>query len=766
MHLRIIIVTAVLYLGMASGVGAQDLLPARQASVRVASLPVAPTENEIRAKRREISVQLGAASKELVRIQEVNPENAGKTPVAHQVDRLKQLDAILAQQQTAQAKKDQLTQRIAELESEIQQIRTGDLEESDTGSFIAFDQLRNELESSEARVEKVEAAVQSAAEALETAKQAKESQDAALRLAKEQLASNRQDEESPELESIVAATQLDSQLADETLVLCRLNNEIAQLENKVVLLSVQRLQEKTDRLAGNVQFSDADLQEILIRIERQELELRESANLVEERLKYAQREWSQTRDKVDSGKDTPLAREELTARRVARQLYQYQFDVINLRLGRLANSREVWNRRARVFNGDATNEELSLWSDEAKKRIAVLERERRIQALESDDTRKEIVAIDTRLQSLADDAAELKPWIVSQLEDYRESLATIDQNLASIDAALQLHGDLLAEITGDIEHWTFGEHVQNGWRGLVSIWNTELASIDERPITVGKVVVGILLLFVGLFAARFISWILGNRMLTRLGLNEGAVAALKSLTFYSLVVVFSLLALRFANVPLTIFTLLGGALAIGIGFGSQAIINNFISGLILLAERPIQVGDLVKIDDLIGTVTHIGARSTRIRTGDNLDIIVPNSKFLETNVHNFTLGDDKFRAHIRVGIAYGSPTRDATRMLIRAAEEHGQILANPKPFVWFRDFGDNSLILELHVWIKVRTLGERLRIESDLRYRIDQLFREAGIVIAFPQRDLHLDFRQPLEIRMTPPENLPVTDVNDLRNVA
>lgn len=260
------------------------------------------------------------------------------------------------------------------------------------------------------------------------------------------------------------------------------------------------------------------------------------------------------------------------------------------------------------------------------------------------------------------------------------------------------------------------------------------------------------------FAAKLISRILGNRLLTRVGLNEGAAAALKSLTFYSLVVVFTLLALRFANVPLTVFTLLGGALAIGVGFGSQAIINNFISGLILLAERPIQVGDLVKLDDFVGTVTDSGARSTRVRTGDNLDIIVPNSKFLENNVLNYTLGDDKFRSHIKEGLAYGTPTRDASRLLIRAAEEHGQILNKPKPFVWFRDFGDNSLVFELHVWIKFRTLGERLRIESDLRFRVDQLFQEGGIQIAFPQRDVHLDISRPLDIRMLASNNEPLQE--------
>jgi len=151
---------------------------------------------------------------------------------------------------------------------------------------------------------------------------------------------------------------------------------------------------------------------------------------------------------------------------------------------------------------------------------------------------------------------------------------------------------------------------------------------------------------------------------------------------------------------------------------------------------------------LYGTVQRIGARSTQIRTGNNLDIIVPNSSFLESNVVNLTLGDDRYRTQVNVGVIYGSPTRDVTRLLKHAAVEHGRVLDRPEPFVWFSEFGDNALIFELHFWVKVRTVSDRRRIESDIRYRIDQLFREAGLVIAFPQRDIHLDTTSPIDVRL------------------
>lgn len=286
------------------------------------------------------------------------------------------------------------------------------------------------------------------------------------------------------------------------------------------------------------------------------------------------------------------------------------------------------------------------------------------------------------------------------------------------------------------------------WVRLLEVWGYKLTTLEGEPITVGKLVVGLVLLVAGFWLSRLLAAIVGRRVLPRLGLNEGAAAAVQSIIYYVLLVTVVLGALRAVNVPLTVFTVLGGALAIGIGFGSQNIVNNFISGLILLAERPIRVGDLVQVGDTYGVVRRIGARSTRIVTSENVDIIVPNSSFLQSNVTNWTLSNDEIRASVEVGVAYGSPTRDVKTLLLRAVEGHGRILTSPGPFVLFTDFGDNSLVFQVHFWIRMRTMMERRTIESDVRFRIDELFREAGVTIAFPQRDVHLNTLSPLEVRI------------------
>jgi small-conductance mechanosensitive channel len=262
------------------------------------------------------------------------------------------------------------------------------------------------------------------------------------------------------------------------------------------------------------------------------------------------------------------------------------------------------------------------------------------------------------------------------------------------------------------------------------------------------VVVAILLMLLGYVAAGVLARFLGRIVRRRSKVAEGGAKAIESLAFYALVTFVVLLSLDYVNIPLTAFTLLGGALAVGIGFGSQTIVSNFISGLILLTERPIQVGDIVEIDGTQGTVDRIGPRSTRIRTLDNIHLIVPNSTFLEKNVVNWTMSDNTVRSMVQVGVQYGSDTREVTKVLRRVMDEHGQILEEPEPIVLFHDFADSALVFRAFFWVQMRDVTQRGRIASDVRYRIDRLFAEAGIVMAYPQRDVHLDAARPLEVRL------------------
>jgi small-conductance mechanosensitive channel len=288
--------------------------------------------------------------------------------------------------------------------------------------------------------------------------------------------------------------------------------------------------------------------------------------------------------------------------------------------------------------------------------------------------------------------------------------------------------------------------------GVRPVWDYALPGVGGAPLTVGKIVSAVVFLLLGAWAVRRLAAALGDRVFPRLGFDEGAARAFELLSFYVLLVGIFLLALRIVEIPLTIFAVAGGALAIGLGFGSQNVVNNFISGLILLAERPIKVGDLVQLQELWGNVERIGLRSTRIRTGDNVHIIVPNSSFLETNVTNWTHRNPDVRLRIPVGVIYGSPVAEVKRLLLEAVTGHPKILEKPEPIVLFRSFGNDSLLFEVWFWVRIQNYTNRAVVESDVHEKIDTLFREAGLVIAFPQRDVHLDASEPIPVRMVPEE--------------
>lgn len=293
------------------------------------------------------------------------------------------------------------------------------------------------------------------------------------------------------------------------------------------------------------------------------------------------------------------------------------------------------------------------------------------------------------------------------------------------------------------------------WDQILAVWNYPLISLsDGAVITVSQIVLVLVLVTIGLIASRWIDRAVGRR-LGRTQMEADAVMAVRRVLFYTLVVIVAITALGLLHVPLTAFAFVSGAVAIGVGFGAQNIINNFISGWILMSERPVRIGDFVEVGGSQGTVELIGVRSTQIRRVDGVHMLVPNSTILENTVVNWTLIDDQIRTTVRVGVTYGSPVRLVEKLIYQAAEEIDAINSDPKPRVVFEDFGDNALIFDIFFWANVAGERELRAIRSDLRFRITELFAENGIVIAFPQRDVHLDTQKPLQIEMLGPPTKP-----------
>jgi small-conductance mechanosensitive channel len=277
--------------------------------------------------------------------------------------------------------------------------------------------------------------------------------------------------------------------------------------------------------------------------------------------------------------------------------------------------------------------------------------------------------------------------------------------------------------------------MQNSLDLIRTRFDEPLFVLGGTAVTVASVVSFV----VFVLAAYAASWLLRrslHRVYRRRALDEGVQHALDRLLHYAVVALGAFVALENLGVSITALAGVGAILAVGIGFGLQNIAQNFVSGLILLLERPVKKGDFVEVGDVRGTVRDIRARATVVTTLDNVDIIVPNGQFITEAVTNETYGDRRVRVRIKVGVAYGSDTARVRDVLLQVAQSSPQVLADPPPQVLFKDFGESSLDFELLAWLS--DPREENPAASDIRFAVDQAFRAEGIEIPFPQRDVHV----------------------------
>lgn len=260
--------------------------------------------------------------------------------------------------------------------------------------------------------------------------------------------------------------------------------------------------------------------------------------------------------------------------------------------------------------------------------------------------------------------------------------------------------------------------------------------LGNETYSITDLIVLIGVFFCVILGATVVANLLRSRILQVAGLGSGSQEAIAALTRYTLIAIGSVVVLQIWGLDLSSLTLLASALGVGIGFGFQNIARDFGSGLILLFERPVQVGDFIEVGEYMGTVDRIGSRSTSVKTLDQVSIIVPNSYFLENQVINWSHENPLSRIRLPVGVSYSSDPERVRTVLIKAAEEHPSVVRLPRPQVFFKGFGDSSLDFALLVWI-VEPNRQPI-IKSDLYFRIFALFREEGIEIPFPQRDLHI----------------------------
>jgi len=309
-------------------------------------------------------------------------------------------------------------------------------------------------------------------------------------------------------------------------------------------------------------------------------------------------------------------------------------------------------------------------------------------------------------------------------------IAALEILPSTVPGSAIAHGLALARSTRDVL-----------FEPIASVGNSRISIFTLLATLVFVVVVGMI--------AGAVRRILLSRVLIRTSLDVGIRQAVATFTQYLVIVVGMLIGLQTAGINLSALTVLAGAVGVGVGFGLQNIANNFISGLIILLERPIKIGDRIEVGNVTGDVVHIAARSTTVLTNDNIAIIIPNSSFISSNVINWSHVDPKVRFRVPVTVAYGSDVRFVEQLLLQVAKENENVLEEPPPRVIFKGFGDSALEFELRVWT-MRLLHRRGVLLSQLNFSIYEKFQHNGVQIPFPQRDVHIKMETMAQKTPTP----------------
>ncbi len=272
---------------------------------------------------------------------------------------------------------------------------------------------------------------------------------------------------------------------------------------------------------------------------------------------------------------------------------------------------------------------------------------------------------------------------------------------------------------------------------LRSLWNLPLYTSGEATITLGTVVyLAVVVIALFYVTGKIKNWVV-ERLLSGSHVDVGVRHAVGAIVRYVVVSLGLIVILQTAGINLSTLTVLFGALGVGVGFGLQSITNNFVSGIILLLERPIKVGDRIEVGEVHGDVVNISPRATTIVTNDNIAIIVPNADFISSKVVNWSYTNRDVRFNFPVGVSYSSDPEQVRIILLDVARAHPGVLKEPPPTVLFHEFGESSLNFILRVWTReFATIPGVLR--SELNLAISRAFKERGIEIPFPQRDLHI----------------------------
>jgi len=611
-----------------------------------------------------------------------------------------------------------------------------------------YDQIRDQLDMVEQQKETAQLGKRFIENAMKDAQSLLEHDRSFVKHIQQQLNNNVEKQNLPKLKWKLTDAKLNEELAKVSLGSLHLKSMNTGKEIQIADLEIQIARQNLYWVTKNLQFSKADLQKQLNGLQKQRNGLQKRIKKLASKEKDAERAWLQVQHHISKaktqGRVTEATSDLLTARASWRVAYQRILGQAEDMLLLFSQMEELWKRRYQLIEKGAGLSRLENWSKEAEAHIESLDRTLTLENHYQRNLQSHLATLKQRISG-KDALPEAKKYIKNQIAALENLTEKRFDYVTVLLRAKEFNERLIDEIDSHRKQNSVEQKLSVLSAGANTIWASRVWVINNHSMTVSNLVVAFIVLLGGILLIKYLMRFSVKRLFPRTHIDAGLAASLEKLLYYFGVLLVFLIALRIVNIPLTAFTFLGGAVAIGVGFGAQNIINNFISGFILMTERPIRIGDLIEMGGKAAKVAEVGARCTKIHTGENVDILVPNSSFLQNNITNWTLTNRKLRINVTVGVAYGSPVREVERLLLKAAEEHDRVLKNEKPFVVFSDFGESALVFKVYFWISVSRLMDRETVKSDIRFHIDELFRNAGITIAFPQRDIHIDTLAPLE---------------------
>ena len=551
-----------------------------------------------------------------------------------------------------------------------------------------------------------------------------------------------------------------------------------QLADEELSESRQRLafaQRRLSLAAHQVRFSQADLDTVLDNLATEQRGLEQEIQRAESELDACQKALAEARENLRQGLPEQPAgsnpdtvrrlQEVLDVRNVQEQTSVQGLSVLRNLLEMLGTQRQMWQTRFAV----AESRDLAELQAAQKRlnRVSAL-----IQAVEPyyrqqvENAAKQINQDQERLLNQGDAAGD-SSLARERIRSYQQREALYHRGLQSVEKTQQAIVRWQEAYELSRRMLPFAQRLRDVFTGasgfLSRLWNFELVVVEDsitvdnqvikgrRGVTIGKIVKAILILVGGYWLSNLVARWFERLTVKRLKVEPNQATLIRRWVRVVLVLGLVMFALVSVKIPLTVFAFAGGALAIGVGFGTQNLLKNFISGIIILFERPFRVGDVLDVGGSRGTVTSIGIRSSVLQLWDSTETLIPNSALLENNLTNWTYSNCKVRFTITVGVAYGSDTRRVATLLAEVAERHGLVQKEPKPQVLFTEFGGSALTFELRFWVDVLQ-HNAAQVSSDLRHMIATTLRENGIVIAFPQRDVHLTAEKPIAVRVIPRE--------------